>query len=207
MEAFMAAEDSYAVAPPPGPNVTLEQENRSRNLLARVRSILSRMTNTDPSAADFAAHLEGRLSALWRVEDAFNRNGADLELLILDELQALGAPPANVILDGPAVRLDTKASGVLILAIHELATNALKFGAIGRPDGRLVVTWSISLQDNGSRLRLNWQESGVPIVARAPRHEGFGHDVITQRIAYELGGSGDLALSLGGVSCSIEIPL
>jgi two-component sensor histidine kinase len=205
MEPTMTAADSSI-----GPSIArqdFEHQNRSRNLLARVRSILSLMADTEPTASNFAAHLEGRLSALWRAEDAFFRDGANLELAILDELQTFAVNDTAVTLDGPTVRLEAKAAGVVILAVHELATNALKFGALRMPSGQIAISWSVSETEAGRRLQMRWIESGVAIMATAPRHEGFGHDLITRRIAYELGGAGEFALSPGGMTCFIEIPL
>ncbi len=185
----------------------LEHENRTRNLLARVRSIINRMAEADPAAADFAAHLEGRLSALWRAEGTVARSGLDLELLLLDELQTVGGSTGAATLSGPEVRLDARVAGVMILAVHELMTNSLKYGALGCAEGRLAVSWTVSGKGKESRLALKWVETGVPVVSRAPRVEGFGHDLITQRIAYELGGSGEMVLRPGGMTCSIEVPL
>lgn len=203
----MAAEDSLSVDLPGALVPVSEHQNRSRNLVARVRFILRQMADADPSASEFAAHLEGRLSALWRAEEVFARNGSDLELIILDELETLRTPVTAMTLHGPPVQLDPKVASVVILAIHELATNALKFGALGSPEGHVAITWFISQEQAGPLLQLKWVESGVSLIALAPRRHGFGHDLITRRIAYELGGAGEFVWNPGGVTSLIKFPL
>lgn len=108
---------------------------------------------------------------------------------------------------GPDVELSPKAAEVLTLAIHELATNATKYRAFSRESGRLQVRWNVEPRDGQPWLILDWTESGVPIVDAAPRHRGFGAELVSRRIPYELRGSGDFELRPGGLHSHIEFPL
>lgn len=185
-----------------------EHERRTRHLLARVQAIVARMAQDDAAAEDFAAHLQGRLAAMMRGEAAaMGATDVDLEMILRDELLACAAPEAQVEMDGPAVRLRGRAAEVLTLAFHELATNSVKFGALTLPTGRIEIAWRPEHGNSGAQVGLTWTESGVPIVSVAPRHEGFGYELLTRRIPYELGGSGEFSLRPGGLRCAITFPL
>jgi two-component sensor histidine kinase len=200
--------------PPHAPDIDQaaldEMRNRGRNLLARIRSIIARTAAAYDSTESFAAHLEGRLGALGRAEASLGRAagaGVDLELLVREELLALAAPDDRVRVEGPSVRLAAKAAEIMTLVAHELASNAMKFGALGQGSGRIAIQWCVRGEMAARRLYLSWSESGVPVVSPAPRREGFGYELIAMRIPYELGGRGELNLAPGGVDCRIEIPL
>jgi two-component system, chemotaxis family, CheB/CheR fusion protein len=91
------------------------------------------------------------------------------------------------------------------LALHELATNAIKYGALGDPDRSLCVRWQ--LDEPGSTLTLEWIETGVSVLATAPRKRGFGFAFLEQALAYELNAQVDLKLAPGGLRCSIVMPV
>jgi two-component sensor histidine kinase len=93
------------------------------------------------------------------------------------------------------------------LAIHELATNATKYGAFSRAGGRLRLDWNVEARDGQKWLVLGWAESGVPIVDAAPRRRGFGSELVSRRIPYELKGQGGFELRPGGLHSHIEFPL
>lgn len=131
----------------------------------------------------------------------------DLEDLIRDELLAQVASADQISLGGAEVALSPKSAEVLTLAIHELATNATKYGAFTRPGGRLDVSWRVERRDGQDWLALKWTEHGVPIIDTAPRRRGFGAELISRRIPYELRGHGSLELKPGGVESHIELPL
>jgi two-component sensor histidine kinase len=187
-----------------------ELQHRVRNTLAVVRSIAASTGATSETVEGFAAHLDGRLNALARTQLVLTRTagaGVDLETMIRDELLSQAAREELIELEGPPVRLSPKAAEVLTLAVHELTTNAVKYGALGALGGRVAVRWSLSERERVSWLTLVWQETGTSVATAAPRRQGFGTELIEVRVPYELGGSGALQFRPGGVRCEIELPL
>ena len=187
-----------------------ELQHRVRNLLAVVRSISARTGETSATVEDFAMHLEGRLSALARTQMVLTRfpeGGIDLETMVREELLAAAASDLQVAVQGPDVALSAKAAEVLTLAVHELATNAVKYGALSQPAARVEVRWTVEHRLGLPWLDLSWRESGVRVTAEAPRRQGFGTELITTRVPYELRGSGRLELRPGGVVCELSFPL
>ncbi len=187
-----------------------ELQHRVRNTLAVVRSLVRSTAETSDTVEDFASHFEGRLNALARTQMVLTRSpggGVDLEMMVREELLAQAPAMDQVKVEGPDVRLSAKAAEVLTMAVHELATNAVKFGALTSPGGAVAVRWSI-VEEQGERwLRLSWDESGVRVLAPAPRREGFGAELVTQRVPYELRGRGSLELRPGGVRAEIAFPM
>lgn len=189
--------------------IAADLHHRLRNNLAVLRSIIRRSHETADSAEHFALHLEARIGALARLQGsltAISKPDVELEDLIRTELSASAISEHRYLLQGPAVRLHTKGAEALGLAVHELATNSLKFGALGAASGSLAVNWSV-LRDPLPRLGIRWIESGVNIVSVAPRRRGFGQELIECTLPYELGARTRLEFSPGGVLCEIEIPL
>jgi two-component system CheB/CheR fusion protein len=126
---------------------------------------------------------------------------SDLEELVRDELLAHAAD--HVVVQGPGVRLAQKAAEALGLALHELATNAVKFGALSQNGGQLAVTWQIE----DDTLLLEWRESEVPAVDPQPGRSGFGREWLEQGLAYQLGAQTRIQFMPGGVVCVIRLPL
>jgi two-component sensor histidine kinase len=186
-----------------------ELQHRVRNVLGLVRSLVRRTAETNNSTEEYAAHLEGRITALARTQAFAMRRpdaGVSLEELVDAELIAHVARDAKVKSAGPAVRLRAKAAETLGLALHELATNAVKFGALSTPEGRITVTWRVELDREDPSVRLEWIEQGVPACAE-PTHRGFGRDLIERTVPYELRGASRLSFEPGGAHCVIDIPL
>jgi PAS domain S-box-containing protein len=187
-----------------------ELQHRVRNILAVIRSIISRSNDGERSTEEYVQHLQGRISALARTQVLLTRRAGasvDLEDMIRDELLAQVAIDEQFSLSGPDVELSPKAAEVLTLAIHELATNATKYGAFSRIGGHVVVDWAIEAREDSRWLILQWTERGVPIVDAAPRRHGFGSALITRRIPYELKGDGQISFRPGGLHSRIEFPL
>jgi two-component system, chemotaxis family, CheB/CheR fusion protein len=188
-----------------------ELQHRVKNILAVVRSIAARTQETSPDLESFAAHFDGRLSALSRTQGVLARNGVgrvDLEELVRDELLSHGArEDEQVHVQGPAVQLRDRAADIFALALHELATNAVKYGALTTPKGRISVTWRMYNTSGGPRLTLEWRENGVAVLDAQPTRRGFGRELLEQGLPYELGAATSLEFAPGGVRCSIEIPL
>jgi two-component sensor histidine kinase len=188
--------------------IVAELQHRIRNVLGIVRSLVRRTAETSASVEEYSAHLDGRISALARTQ-AFAmrqpRDGVSLEELVDAELIAHAARDGKVKTAGPPVRLRPKAAETLGLALHELTTNAVKFGALSIPEGHLTITWRKELFREDPCVRLEWVEEGVPV--RAPTHRGFGLDLIERTVPYELRGASRLAFEPNGVRCVIDLPL
>jgi two-component sensor histidine kinase len=186
-------------------------QHRVKNILAVVRSIAARTQETSPDLESFAAHFDGRLGALSRTQSVLARNVAgriDLEELVRDELLSHAAHDEDQIdVEGPPVRLRDRAADIFALALHELATNAVKYGALSSPKGRVTVRWRILNTSAGARLTLDWRESGVAVLDSQPRRRGFGRELLEQGLPYELGAATSLEFAPGGIRCTIEIPV
>jgi PAS domain S-box-containing protein len=187
-----------------------ELQHRVRNVLTIVRSVALRTAAAGGTAEEIGERLGQRIDALARTQALLapaHRVGVDLEKMVNDELIAQAAGANSISVSGPAVRLAPKAAEVMTLAVHELATNATKYGALACHGGHVTVRWSFE-EKHGSRwLRLAWIESGVTLLPAAGARSGFGTELITRRIPYELQGHGEVKLAAGGVRCMIEFPL
>lgn len=161
----------------------------------------------DDSPYGRAAHLHGRMQAISCYDRAIDaESGIDLELLARDELRAFqfGYAP-GIMVEGPEVRLRPETGRFVALALHELATNSIKFGMLGRcgADAALRVTWAF--RNDG--LELAWQESGVAVLATLPaRRKGFGQTLIEDILPRHLGAACRFTLVPGGVECAILLP-
>ncbi len=187
-----------------------ELQHRVRNILGVIRSMIRRSSEHHQSLDEYVQHIEGRLGTLARTQSLLTQSvdaRVDLEDLVRDELVAQAADEKRVTLAGPKVHLGPKVAEVFSLAIHELTTNAVKYGALSQPAATLCIAWDVAARDEDRWLRLNWTEAGVPSVGSAPRHSGFGTELITRRVPYELKGEGTITMRPGGIECVLEFPL
>jgi two-component sensor histidine kinase len=188
----------------PEPADSAELRHRLRRILAVFRAIAVHTGVSGGDARDSARHLAGRIGAIGRAGLAATSGGMDLQSLVLDELLTLGAQRAATV-DGPTVRLNAKSAELMSLAIHELATNAVKFGALSQAKTGLRVIWWFT-DPAGSRLHFEWAENGVRIPRKRRHNPGFGSQVIKRMIAAELHGDGEMLLLREGMLCIIELP-
>ncbi|WP_431271924.1 HWE histidine kinase domain-containing protein [Dankookia sp. P2] len=183
-----------------------EVDHRAKNALAVVQSVL-RLTR----AADlpgFIRTVEGRVAALGRAQSLLASThwaGADLRLLLEDELKPFLAGQ-QVELDGPPVALPAVAAQPIAMAVHELATNAVKHGALSVPGGRLAVRWALC-EGPPPRLDLHWTEAGGPALAGPPPRCGFGSRVLDGTVRGQLGGTVALDWPATGLVCRLDVPL
>lgn len=174
-----------------------------------IRSVVRQSSEGYADLEEFVAHFVGRLDAMARTQVLLTRAAGakvDFESLVWDELQAQSADEQRVSVKGPSVRLSPKAAEVLSLALHELATNSIKYGALFDAQGRLSVTWVLVPRDGQEWLQLVWEERSRRPNPRPIRH-GFGTDLIKERVPYELGGEASLHITGGGVRAEIAFPL
>lgn len=189
-----------------------ELQHRVRNILTVVRSVFSRTVEAGGEAEDVADHFRGRLDALARTQVVMTQTAAgtaDLENLIRDELMSVGVHDgANVRIEGPDVLLSSRIAESLGLAIHELTTNALKYGALKIEGAKLDIRWKVSHDSDGApRLEFTWQERGVPAISLNPAREGFGRELIEEALPYRLGAETRLDFRGGGLCCTLSVPL
>lgn len=188
-----------------------ELQHRVKNILAVVRSITTRSIESAGSLHDFSARFIGRLDALARTQGVLANRGAEglrLDELIREELTALpGQDDGQVDANGPDVLLKDKAAEALALAIHELATNAVKYGALSRREGRIAIRWQVMNTGGGERLVFEWQEQGVRLPAKQPARSGFGRRLIERGLPYDLEAVTSLEFLPQGARCRIELPV
>jgi two-component sensor histidine kinase len=181
--------------------LTAEVDHRAKNALATIQAII-RLTKAD-SVEAYVAALSGRVHALARAHTLLANSrwsGADLRRLAEEELGAY-AHAARVAVTGPTVLLPPSSAQALGMALHELATNAAKHGALSKEAGRVSVEWGWE-QD---RLVIRWTESGGPAVAE-PTRRGFGSGLITTMITGQLGGDVAMDWRRDGLACTLIIP-
>jgi two-component system, chemotaxis family, CheB/CheR fusion protein len=175
-------------------------------MLATIRSIVRRMVADCPrSVEEYAAHLEGRLDAIARVQGFLLRAPdayVDFEELVRAEFLAQSIRDEQLQIFGPRVLLGPKAAESLGLALHELTTNSIKFGALRCADDRVHVRWRLQRQRQ-SRVVFDWRERVGRVLPGSDR-KGFGFAWIEQMLPDELGGSSSIAVHPDGLHCSIS---
>src|SRR5215467_8293721 len=186
--------------------LTDELSHRVKNTLATVHAIASQSLARSKSPADFVSGFSGRLQALANAHTLLTRTqmqGADVMTLVNEQV-VIGAAGDRISCSGPLLMLDSQASAHLALVLHELATNARKYGALSVPGGRLSVTWEMRT-NGGCSLFLSWKESDGPEVS-APRAHGFGRALIEETVR-SYGGHVSVHYHRDGLTCEIDLPL
>ena len=187
-----------------------ELNHRVRNTLATVQSIAAHTFKTSPAPEAFAEAFNARTLALSHIHDVLTRNdwtGAQVNELVAEQLRPLkGYGAGRIHLTGPCERLPPKTAVALSLALGELATNAVRHGALSVEHGTVDLCWERVTGDRGPRLRLVWREQGGPRV-RPPARRGLGARLIERGLAHELGGSACITFAPDGVTCEMEVPL
>jgi len=189
-----------------------ELQHRVRNTLALVKSITARTAESSESVDDMATHLMGRLDAFARVQAAVTRNpeaGVDLMSLLTDELLAHAAHEGDQFTaKGPTLMLQPKAAESLSLAIHELATNAVKHGALNNHNGgKISVKWNISGTDGVRHVDFEWVEKSSNGKHDAPAREGFGMELFKRILPYDLSANTNVEFKATGMRFTMQLPL
>lgn len=209
--------------------ILADLQHRVKNIMAVVRSLLTRTLQSSTDLEHFADHFAGRLGALARVQTAAARTPERVVMLgdlVAEELFAHGSQDdRRTHVTGPDITLTEKLAGALGLAMHELTANALKFGGLSVPTGQVAVGWHVEpvhvpdtpaigihmSRNNASstglseRLTVVWEETGVPITDLTPKRHGFGRELIEQGLPYEVGATTLLEFRPGGIRCSIVL--
>lgn len=190
-----------------------ELNHRVKNLFAVTAGIVAVSARRAGSVGEMAEAVRGRLGALARAHDlvraAITGQGVGHESTTLrDVAAAITAPHAShdgrrIAIDGPPVGIGASAAASIALVLHELATNAVKYGALSTPVGRVGITWTIE----ESQLSLDWRESGGPVIETPPSTEGFGTQVTRMSVTGQLGGTVATWWERAGVRVAIAIPL
>ena len=187
-----------------------ELNHRVRNTLMVVQGMAYQsFKGEDVPVAPLAA-FNARLHALAAAHTALSRSnwtGADMEEAVRRGLAICGEDAARVVLEGPALTLRPSVAVALVLVLHELATNAVKYGALSNHAGRIAVRWSMAPDDKGDfALKVEWTEQGGPAVS-PPTREGFGSRLITTSIRQQLGGEVTMDFAASGLACRMAFPL
>jgi PAS domain S-box-containing protein len=185
-----------------------ECDHRVENVLARVAAVAKASREDGRSIDDFMPVFEGRLIALRDAHlllNASKPHGVDLADLIRQQLRPYAAA-SNTSLNGPPVALSATATEALAMVLHELATNAAKYGALSVAHGKVFVIWGYRADGAGPQdLRISWQEVAGPPVAH-PLRSGYGISLIRELIPRELGGKVDVAFATDGMRGTLELP-
>lgn len=181
--------------------------HRLMNLIAIMRSILRRTQDNSHSLDEFTAHFEGRFSAIARYQGVMAQGqgrSVDLEEIVRDELvtsQCLDTGRCTI--SGPLCYICDDSIEVVALAVHELATNAIKYGALSQPRGTLQLRWRLGAD---GALHFAWSEGGVSMVAGAQQVRGFGRQYVEEALAYQLGATTAFTYRPGGILCEMRLP-
>jgi PAS domain S-box-containing protein len=185
-----------------------ELDHNVKNLLARVAAVAKDMREDSRSFDEYIQALDRRIQSMAGAHALLSQSrwdGVDLAELVGRQLAPNGTD-ANTTISGPNIALPVAATQVLAMVLHELATNASKYGALSTPHGRVEVNWDQGPSEDAANLSITWREIGGPAVAASPGC-GYGIRIIRDLIPQELGGSVGLAFAPGGVCCKIEIPI
>lgn len=184
-----------------------ELNHRIKNVLAVMRSLISQTETEGRTAKEFQTQIVGRMHALS--VGLATLNTASNRMDIRDLIEAVLGPfrdekSASIDLNGPSADLPSQAGRAIALALHELATNAVKYGALSTRDGKVRVTWGVGGDGENRTLDLSWTESGGPPV-KTPAKQGFGTRLLDSVTALEIDGEAHLAFHPTGVCYSLKV--
>jgi two-component sensor histidine kinase len=188
-------------------SLTRELNHRVKNTLANVLSIAALTRRRSTSIDDFTDSLTARIRALSATHDLLSQSNwgnAALGDIVQSELAPyMEGHESHVTMSGPSIKLAPNDAMSLGLAIHELATNAAKYGALSTIEGRIYVEWTLLSPE---LAEIHWREEGGPPVI-PPTKRGFGRDLIEKIVAHELKSEVDLRFNPGGVECRLKVPV
>ncbi|WP_246102161.1 HWE histidine kinase domain-containing protein [Methylobacterium terricola] len=187
-----------------------ELHHRVKNTLATVQAVLNASLRSSLGLAEFRQAFTGRIASLANTHALITEDRTQVvsfEGLLTAELKAYDEPGRRrVFLTGPPVVLASDLAVPVGMALHELATNAIRHGALGDPEGRLEVTWSVEDGAEGRMLHWTWNEHDGPPIA-LPTREGFGSQLLKRVLTLQVGAKVDIAFDPDGLRVSVAVPL
>jgi light-regulated signal transduction histidine kinase (bacteriophytochrome) len=182
-----------------------EMDHRVKNTLANIQALVVQTSRSAETLTGFVKGLDGRIHSMAKAHSLLSESrweGVSIRRLLREELEPFGPRDQAIVMEGVDLVLTPKSALSLSLAIHELVTNAAKFGAFSTPSGSVAVRWALA-EDNS--LSLQWTEVGGPPV-RLPTRRGFGSTLIERALAMETGGRAAMHYLPSGVVCDVFLP-
>jgi two-component system CheB/CheR fusion protein len=186
-----------------------ELNHRIKNVMATVQAIASQTLSSATSMEEARATFGSRLIALGKSHDLLTREnwtGADLRDIVSATIKPLSVGSDRFRIKGAHVWVVPSAALSIAMAVHELATNAAKYGALSNAEGHVDIVWQLSGEGKDRRLSLRWTESGGPQVV-PPTRKGFGSRLVQRVLAADLGGKVEVAYEPSGVVCTFDAPM
>ena len=187
-----------------------ELNHRVKNMLTVVISLANQTMRRSRTMEEFSKNYMGRVHALtsaYSLLSSENWQTVALRDIVIEELKPFVASDRiNIVVQGPPVPLEPRAALALGMAVHELTTNAVKYGALSIPEGNVSVTWDIELNPDGDQLVLDWVEKNGPRVA-PPAHRGFGTTLIERGLRQDMSAQVELEFAVEGVKARLRAPL
>jgi two-component sensor histidine kinase len=187
-----------------------ELQHRINNILTTIRAVARRTHARSQSLDEFAKSFDDRLAAIARTHALLSRtemSAVAIRELLAQELSAHGAVEGeNLTQRGPELLISARQAQALSMAFHELATNAVKHGALSVDNGCIDISWETKFSSAEKQLRIRWREIGVRIEGE-PKRRGFGSDILERAIPRQLHGSFERTLHRDGIECVITLPL
>ena len=182
-----------------------ELDHRVKNTLANIQALVVQTSRSADSLTGFVQGLDGRIQSMAKAHSLLSESrweGVSIGRLLREELDLYGERNHGIALHGPDIVLTPKSALALSLAVHELATNAAKYGAFSATPGKVEVTWEIV---SGGKIEICWREAGGPVVV-PPTRRGFGSTLIERALAMETGGGAKISYPATGVVCEVSLP-
>ncbi len=191
-----------------------ELDHRVKNILTIVSAVISQTLKTTPTPEAFATEVNGRVQAIAKAHSLLTQSGhgeVSLRVILQTELAPYDRGAGSVAVTGQDVALTPKAGLALAMAVHELASNAAKYGALSTIAGRLTVAWDIfpgasAPEATPALLKLTWAEAGGPAVS-PPTRRGFGTTLIERALTHEIDAEVSREFLAGGLLCMMAVPL
>ena len=187
-----------------------ELNHRVKNMLTVVISLATQTLRRAGTLEEFSGVFLGRVHALTAAYSLLSReswSSVKLQEIVAEELRPfMASDRINIRIEGPPVPLEPRGALALGMALHELATNAVKYGALSVPEGDVAVTWAVERTGDDEHLVLDWVEQNGPPVT-APAKRGFGSTLIERALGHDLSGQATIEFLPGGVRASVRAPL
>lgn len=191
--------------------LTAELKHRVKNSMATIQSIATQTLRNASSLKEAQEVLTARMQSLASAHDLLTREdwqSATIAECVASATESFDVPNSRrVLVGGPHVNLGPRAAMAMILALHELATNAVKYGSLSVPGGHVAIDWHIVNHGTDKMIEFRWQEVGGPTLKSKPSRRGFGTRLIEQVLTSELGGHGEIQFLPAGVVFKITSPL